>query len=298
MDDIKWFAGFLLIIGIIWLSGKAAAPSQPGKSATTTPKTQVMKKKVRAPQAPAVVAPVSGRTTEPQVQQMLPPHISPLRGKLSIGAVRRGSVDQEYVIIQASKRNTSDIDITGLTIRSAIGLIGHTIGNGWLVYFPNTLGDGEPILLRPGARAYLISGRPPNGVALPKFGGFQLNLCTGFLEQNLNFYPSLPLQCPNPKDGPLPADISDDCYDYLARLRRCTVPKSVPTYLESDGSCRAYAFNKINYGQCVADYRNHPNFFRGEWRIYFRRTSKLWRDRKEVVELLDREGKLIDARSY
>ena len=298
MDDIKWFAGFLLIIGIIWLSGKAGAPSQPGKSATTTPKTQVAPKKVTAPQKSSDVAPARGSVAQPQVQQVLPAHISPLRGKLSIGSIGKGTVDREYVIIQASNRNASAIDITGLTIKSRVSLIGHTIGNGWLVYFPNTTGDGEPILLRPGGRAYLISGRPPNGVALPKFGGFQLNLCTGFLEQNLNFYPSLPLQCPNPKDGPLPADISDDCYDYLARLRRCVVPTSVPKYLESDGSCRAYAFNKINYGQCVTDYRNHPNFFRGEWRIYFRRTSKLWRDRKEVIELLDREGRLIDVRSF
>ncbi|KKW11401.1 MAG: hypothetical protein UY50_C0014G0020, partial [Parcubacteria group bacterium GW2011_GWA2_49_9] len=80
---------------------------------------------------------------------------------------------------------------------------------------------------------------------------------------------------------------------------RCTAPSpKVPTNLVSDGNCQAHLFNRINYNQCVTDNKDRAGFFRNEWRIYLGRSSKLWRDKTELVELVDDAGRLIDSRRY
>ncbi|MDO8620091.1 MAG: hypothetical protein Q7R64_01955 [bacterium] len=305
MDDTKWFIGFLLIFGIIWLSGKSTATRRASEHASSTPQAQVVPAKpssqAKPKKAESLRVPASTVISESELPGGVLPEVSPLRGKLTISTVNRGVVEKEYVIIRASTKNTSDINITGLTLRSGVSLNGQTIGKGWSMFYPTNEGTGDPILLRPGGRVYLLSGHSPLGQAVPLRGGFQLNLCTGYMEQGRTFYPSLPRECPRPKDGPLPLppnQLSDDCYDYLGKVPRCVVLSSVPKNLESDGSCRAYLFNRINYNQCVTDYKNAPNFFKGEWRVYFGRSTRLWRDKREIVELVDVDGKLIDSRRY
>ena len=176
------------------------------------------------------------------------------------------------------------------------------LGRGWTLYFPGTAGGTEVISLRPGGRAYLLSGRSPLGaMPFPNQGSFQLNRCTGYFEQGLDFYPRLPLACPQAADDPLPLppnELSDDCYDYLRTLKRCVVPSFIPEKLRTDGSCQAHVFSKINYNQCITYYKDGPSFYSGEWRVYLGRTTKLWRDRREIVELLDSDGKLIDSQDY
>jgi hypothetical protein len=48
----------------------------------------------------------------------------------------------------------------------------------------------------------------------------------------------------------------------------------------------------------VAYHKDEPGFYRGEWRLYLGRDTELWRDTKEMVELRDKEGRLIDTRAY
>jgi len=311
MDDVKWFVGLLLIFGIMWIGGRTKSKERPPETATSTAKTQVSAPASQNEQkgSSAQTAnqntfrnpPIGTVISESTIPRERDLNISPLQGALSIVSVVHGnSAEKEYVTIQASSRNKNDINITGLTIRSAVSLNGHKIGNGLALYFPQTSGDGDPIMLRPGGRALILSGRSQLG-AIPKSGGFQLNLCTGFFEQGLNFYPSLPLECPSPKDEPLPIapnTLSETCYDYLAKIKRCTVPSSVPATLSTDGNCQAHIFNRINYNQCVVDNKDSPGFFRGEWRVYFGRSSKLWRDRHDIVELVDQERRIIDTRGY
>lgn len=302
---------FLLVVAVLWLGGITKSAKHPASVATTTPaatRTVSSPPKSATKQSPAPktaprtapAQPVSGNViadiTLPE--PLTNSNISPLRGKLRIVSVRRGSTaKQEYVTIQASSQNKTAINITGLTIRSGVSLQGHKIPKAWTLPFPTYTGSGEEeVMLRPGARAHLISGYSPNGQS------FQLNKCTGYFEQGMNFVPSLPLRCPRPVDDPLPLPpntLSDSCYDYLKTLGRCKVPPStVPTRLRSDGSCQAHIFSKINYNQCVIYYRNERDFLHGEWHLYLNRTTKLWRSAREVVQLLDENGKLIDARVY
>jgi len=311
MDDIKWFVALLLILVIAWIGGKSRAVRESAPIATSTPKAQVVQS-VKAPpavkvQPSAQKAPVNAPAGTVISNTVVPDaslaEVSPLRGKVTIASLTRGaSPDQESVLIQASGRNSEAVNITGMSVRSGVSLNSQTIGTGWPLFFPNTIGGSERIFLRPGGHAYLISGPFPFGTELSRQGGFQLNRCTGYFAQGKQFSPTLPKECPSPQSDPLPEppnSLSKTCYDYLKTIPRCTVPSSkVPTALVSDGNCQAHLFTRINYYQCVVDYKNAANFYKGEWRVYLGRDSTLWRDKDEIVELLDDEGRLIDSKKY
>ncbi|OHA21156.1 MAG: hypothetical protein A2849_02250 [Candidatus Taylorbacteria bacterium RIFCSPHIGHO2_01_FULL_51_15] len=310
MDDIKWFAGFLIILGVLWLGTRGKGVERQTERATTTPAVSRTLPREAPPRnggaRNAPLYPPAGTIISESVlpDTLLDSNVSPLRGQLSVSSIQRsGPAEKEYVVIQASAKNQGDVELTGLVLGSGVSLNAHAIGRGWSFVTLGSMGEGEIIYLRPGARAYVGSGRAPLGhtTGSPNSGAFQLNLCSGYFEQGLTFYPSLPLQCPRPIDDPLPLppnELSDACYDYLKRVKRCTVPSSVPENLKMDGSCQAHVFNRINYNQCYANYKDLPTFFTGEWRIYLGRTSELWHDRHDLVELVDREGRLIDSRSY
>lgn len=300
MDDLKWFAGLLIVMGVLWLGTRSKGVETPVENGgliqngeTSNPSGDGFQGSVQTAPTGAV-----GGNTAPQ--KPVDPKVSLLQGKLFINSVQPAVVENEYMVIRASNENARNITITGLTVRSAVGLSGHKIGKGWGLYFPQTSGDGDPIVLPPGGVAVIASGRSPLG-SIPQNGGFQINQCSGFFEQGQNFYPSLSLNCPTLKEASFPKPpntLSDDCIDYLNQINRCVVPTAVPDYLRNDGNCQAFLFNKVSYNQCVADNKDEPGFFTGEWRIYLGRSSKLWRDRHDTVELVDTEGKVIDTYSY
>ena len=308
MDDIKWFIGFLVIMGAMWVFGANKSPERGTRTATTTPQTRTLS----SPSKSTVKQNVSEKRTAGETMQGLPrgyiisetilpqpldPNMSFLRGRLQIVSVRKNTrPSQEYVVLQASPKNKYDVAITGLTLKSKVTFLGEEIPKAWKLPFPANEGSGEIVTLRPGEKAYIISGHSPNGQS------FQLNKCTGYFEQGMNFVPSLPLRCPRPVDDPLPLPpntLSDACYDYLKTLGRCKVPpSSVPTKLRADGSCQAHIFSKISYNQCVTYYKNDRGFFQGEWRIYLGRNTRLWKDKREIIELLDENGRTIDRKSF
>lgn len=306
MEDMKWFIAFLVIMGAVWLGGKSRDAARLAPMATTTPVSQTNSSpsKGTAKQNGLPTGGTAPRGTpgnvisestlpEPEVDS----NLSYWYGKVSISSVSRNSVaNREYITLRASSQNREEVVLTGLTLKSSVSLIGQEIPTAWRLPFPTNVGSGEIVTLRPGEMAYIISGHSPNGQS------FQLNKCTGYFEQGMNFVPSLPLRCPYPTDDPLPMapnTLSDTCYRYLEKLGRCMVPPSlIPTNLLADGSCQAHIFSKISYNQCVTYYRDDPDFFQGDWHIYLGRNTRLWRDTREMIELLDGDGRLIDSRSY
>jgi hypothetical protein len=317
MDDIKWVIGFVIIAGILWLGSRVnkgeELPQELGLRATTTrgvllpsklkPATEQPGESAKQPSTyPPAGTVISQKTVAPAPD----PSLSPLSGKLFISTIHHsGGVDREYVLIRAASNNTEAVPITGLMVRGKVGRTEGVVGRGWTLFFPGNTGEGETVSLKPGERAYILSARAPIGVTTespPGRGGFQLNSCTGYFAQNRAVYPGLPIACPHPAQEPLPLapnTLSKTCYDYLKTLRRCAVPPAtMPAKLAADGNCQAHLFSKINYNQCVAYHKDEPGFYRGEWRLYLGRDTELWRDTKEMVELRDKEGRLIDTRAY
>ena len=94
-----------------------------------------------------------------------------------------------------------------------------------------------------------------------------------------------------------PNQLSDRCYDFLKSVPSCVTPQ-IPIGLASDGSCQAYIVKNLNYDACVRIHKGEPRFFRDAWHLYLNAGSRLWREKRETLELRDQDGKVISAYSY
>ena len=54
----------------------------------------------------------------------------------------------------------------------------------------------------------------------------------------------------------------------------------------------------FNYNGCVDAHKNDADFMGNTWRVYLGRSSSMWRTKNELVKLLDKDGKTVDAFSY
>ena len=202
--------------------------------------------------------------------------------------------DQEYIVIKASPNNTSSITLTGWQLKSGVYGGSVQIGNGVYLPYQGTVNVEQPIALAPGERAYIVTGRSPTGVS------FRENKCTGYFGQYQTFTPTLNTNCPMICDENIPVDphgFNNYCLDILDRIPRCQI-YTTPFTQQVTPECQRYIINNANYSGCVNLHKNDPDFVGGTWRIFLSREVKLWRDRREVIELLDPAGKIADAISY
>jgi hypothetical protein len=214
--------------------------------------------------------------------------------KLDRARAQTTNPEGEYLIIRAQGTLKDPATITGWSIKSLI--TGRVVLIGKAANFPflgrvNTLDD---ISLKSGEKAIIITGESPTGIS------FRLNQCTGYFEQFQNWIPSLPQDCPKPQ-GPgyypyPPNALTDKCLDYIDRIPRCIIPLSIPNNLES--ACFEYINQNFNYTSCTNIYKNTEKFYKNEWRIYLGLNEELWKTRREVIELRDSAGLLVDNIMY
>lgn len=219
---------------------------------------------------------------------------SPLKGKLDLARVNAfsQSPQEEYVEITASY-NIEPVLLTDLVLKSEATGRSVTIGKGVRLIRQGTINTEEPIYLPPGGVAYVITGRSPVGYSL------RLNRCTGFFEQFQDFTPALPIECPLPSDEPLPPppnNFDDTCLDFLEDIGSCRIVPNPSVRISL--SCQDHVRSNVNYPRCVELHKNEPDFYKNNWRIYLMRDERLWKNRREVIKLLDQNGKEIDAITY
>lgn len=220
---------------------------------------------------------------------------SPLSGKISIGSVTYGrtSSDGELVILRASSANNEKVLLTGLRLESVISGRGATIAKGVQLPFQNQINTEQPIYLSPGETVYILTGRSPLGMS------FRLNKCTGFFSQFQSFNPSIPSRCPNPSSESLPPpanQYNDQCLNYINSLSGCRVIITPP--LDISPECQRYVTTEINYSKCVDRHKNDSDFYDPEWRVYLGRDDALWKNQREIIHLLDKNGKIVDVATY
>lgn len=219
---------------------------------------------------------------------------SPYAGKIIIqttGGVAGTDVTQEYLFIKARETNLERVVISGWSIQSAVNKRNAIIGTG-VDRYTGADNTNEPIVLEPGDEAIITSGRSPVGVS------FRTNECTGYLEQFQEFTPNLPYDCPFPETEARNTSAYTDnaCLDFLQGLGRCHVELEPPSDLSSQ--CLQVIQTTLTYSGCVAKHQNDTNFRGRQWRVYLGYTEKLWRTEREVLTLLDSNGKLVDSTSY
>lgn len=224
---------------------------------------------------------------------------SPYRGAVTVSRYisGAGSVDpqNEYFEISIPQDETVPIDLSEWSLFSDASGNSSVIPKGTEVPTSGVVNAAQDIVLSPGMRAIVVSGRSPIGAS------FRENKCIGYFSTFQTFYPTLPQTCPMPSDELAAfygANYIRDplCIDHVNKIRRCQVTLTPPPTVS--GSCQSFLVKYLNYNGCVEAHRNDTDFLGNTWRIYLGRSTPMWRSTHELVKLLDVNGKTVDAFSY
>ncbi|MFH1170593.1 MAG: hypothetical protein V1704_03475 [Candidatus Vogelbacteria bacterium] len=222
---------------------------------------------------------------------------------------------KEYIELTASYSNLAPVNITGwqlvnnparhnpvsvAVIPSAVKLFTSAGASTW-----------GPIILRPGDRAVVVTGRPLARSGWPIQQSFRFNKCVGYLDEEFrtaDITPSLRTRCPRPADEPGVATLPDKCYDFVRYLPSCHEPEFKE---DSEGvdrvdgqidnltrQCRLYIQDHFNYNSCVKWHEQDTDFYGDEWRVYLNRTWEMWTENRETITLYDQSGKIVAEESY
>lgn len=224
------------------------------------------------------------------------PHREQVSLSSSFGGARADRPSTEYLSLTASSLNTTPVDITGWSLQSLVTGVRVSIPQGVRVFESTQANTVDRIYLDPGAEAIVTTGPSPVGVS------FRENICSGYLGQFQSFVPSLPQQCPAPSEE-LPSTLEnlrtygEQCIDFVRNLPRCSF------YLdELPGSlspaCELFVKNALTYQGCVDAHRWRPSFIVGDWRIYLNQSRELWQNSRDVIRLLDAQGRTVDVWTY
>lgn len=225
---------------------------------------------------------------------------SPYEGMVTIDrssfGPRNTNPDQEYIRLKTSRQNSQKVPISGWRIESAISGISLSVPEASYLPRSGVVNNKLPVWLEPGDTVIIGTGRSPIGVS------FRTNLCTGHFTQFQTFNPRLEEICPDAEDeilfytGDRNILIDNTCMDFVERIGRCDIATRVPILLSS--ACQDAIGSEINYNSCVEHHKDTISFRGDEWRLFLRREKELWRSKREVLKLIDQNGKTVDAYSY
>jgi len=223
---------------------------------------------------------------------------SPLRGLLWISRVYRSSDPaREYIALSSTSALPKETVLTGLTIKSVSSGQTVQIPQGVLIPQTNQTNVLEDIRMYPKQTVYIVSGKSPLGYS------FLTNTCTGYLSQFQSFIPGLPQSCPrlqNVQTPPPPNQLSDSCLDYIKNFPACRIIANPAAPLtDQQYDCLTFIQDHTGYQNCLTQHQRDSSFWStAQWRIYLNHTERLWKTEREVIWLLDKDGKFISQYSY
>jgi len=217
------------------------------------------------------------------------------KDEVRIGAVENATFSNpqtEYIELQAPAGNKGLVYISDWTLKNSSGKEAR-IGKAAKLLRAGTANTETPFFLAPGEKAIISTGRSPVGTS------FQVNKCSGYLEQFQNFSPPLTGDCPSAATDIYTSSrgLEQACGNYVATLPRCEAYTGTIPYGLS-AACVSYIQTEINYNGCVETHKNDFDFYRPEWRIYLGRTVDLWENAGDLVRLYDHAGDLVDSKAY
>lgn len=199
---------------------------------------------------------------------------------------------KEYLRIVASTKNTGPFMLSGVRIKSTITNKEVVVPQAVGLPILGSASKNEKISLVPGERALIHTGRSPIGES------FRVNICSGYLGQFQNYTPELRQECPEPiKELKASGVDEESCTDFVKKIPQCTIyTKNIPTDLSKE--CTTFIKNTLNYNGCVASHKNDTNFFRNEWRVFLSNANELWKEKREIIKIIDSKNTVLDAITY
>lgn len=317
MSDLKWLIIIILFIGFISKFGLGGVG---GKTTSI--------RKIIAPPPSSF----QGETKSSQAAAMADNN-SRWKEMLKIGGGNASGEDranQEYIILEAGSGNKEPIDITGWSLtngkdRKLFLIEGNdkqvkgvsdkvAISKGTSIFIPNGVNPQEDIILEPGDRAIITTGKVANGIPFEIKTNFKNNICGGYIEDldNYDFTPSLYSSCPSPQNEEGVASLDEACYKFVRQMSPCHTPQfkdvvyrdkePLTGFVDDVGNlsqqCKNFLKSKYSYESCVLNHLSDKNFFGKEWRVFLNYPRELWAKDREVITLYDREGKIVDQLTY
>jgi len=216
-------------------------------------------------------------------------------GKIRISAsYAYGYINPSEIKISSSLSSTAKVNVTGWRVKTNGGEI--VVPQAVNVYEPLSSTQEEDIVLS--ANNYVIIYLSVN----PVNRNFRLNKCTGYLQNDYVFIPSLPQNCPSPSRSEI-SYLSGECQSYILSLWGCVVPDkdSESFYVSIGGSrreeveCRAF-LDTISQEGCFRKHRWDSDFLSNEWRVWVR--QHILDSQHDRVLLFDNQGLLVDEYTY
>ncbi|MCX6713629.1 MAG: hypothetical protein NTV48_00795 [Candidatus Vogelbacteria bacterium] len=325
--DAIWFLGIMAILFFAWIGTGGPQKAKNAKpfleAPTNSPKVLISTRDnytERSSSRTSDELAVAKNTTKKD------PTESIYHDQVSLGwgnAMSQTNATYEYITLNARSDNKLPIVISGWRLENGgakrlYDQGGNVIrGQNIVNYIPYGVdlwrsNNATPlgfITLKPGDRAYVITGNSINTSYLPK-QSFRINKCMGYLENlpGYHFYPSISTNCPDPSKEPGMENFGDVCEKYIDRISRCHTPvvgwdkdngETLDRRYDLPSYCKTFAQQRFNYATCAAEYAKDKDFYQPEWRIYLGRVWEMYYKEKEMVTLYDSRGKIVDQlKSY
>ncbi|MFH1979148.1 MAG: hypothetical protein ABII97_02095 [Patescibacteria group bacterium] len=206
------------------------------------------------------------------------------------GQAKEREAQKEYVEVRLSSSAKTPVNMGGWVIEGT-SKFALKMPKAVALFFTNKINPEKEIILSPGDKAYIISGRSPIG------SSFHLNKCMGHFTNFQTFYPTIRKECPYPKDENWPASLSFDCIDFIETLPRCEANFTIPGSLGGNDCINAIN-NTLGYNNCVELHKSDADFYKKVWYVYLDRSDDLWNDRHDTIVLKNKEGKAMASVTY
>ena len=291
-DIIIWFIAFLGVFYALWIFGggpqkyeqidqpylKPVAPLNTGKDFGTP---------FNIPNKVDTTLNLGGKATASPAETVGDKEdVSSEFPKVKISVLTDGDI--KYLEILALLTNKNPIKLTGWEIRNTVNAERFIVGKGVKTLKQGDINEVKDIYLNAGEKALILAGDSPIGYS------FELNKCTGYLEQFQDFIPSLPIMCPNPVILPQISGLSDkNCVFYITSMPQCRIPTgNYPISVTED--CKKIINKEISHNSCVENFKNDKDFYFGEWRVYLD-ANELGNSKGDILRIRDSEGRLVDT---
>lgn len=187
----------------------------------------------------------------------------------------------------------------------ASGLSGNANVTGWQIktnnggmFIPQAVNSYDPFGFSPETDIRLGNGEQVffYGSASAIGRNLRLNKCIGYLDSGFRrFNPPLPMNCASPQDVNSLSNITAACRGYMQSLGGCQLPAPNPPIPITDYQCQSY-LSSWNYDGCFQKHQTDPDFLSHEWWVWT--GSQFFNSSHDRILLMDRDGKLVDEKSY